>query len=195
VTIKGARELDHAPLVISGRSRSSSKQGADTYVSLKVEGMQRARTHLSRTDRWNEAFEIVVDKVNEVEIAVYDKQVSQPHPIPIGMLWIRISDLVDALRRQKTMMENGQGGWVTAGDMNKAPGMSPFGPYGHQGNNSSDYSALVDMSKTPGTGGPSFGAQSEGIDAWFAVEPAGALALHLNFGELNLDSGSLSYAL
>ena len=61
ITIKGARELEHAPIL--SRSRSASKQVADTYVTMKVEGTQRARTHPSRTDRWNEEFEIVVDNV------------------------------------------------------------------------------------------------------------------------------------
>ncbi|TFY57868.1 hypothetical protein EVG20_g8375 [Dentipellis fragilis] len=187
VTIKGARELDHAPIVTSGRSRSASKQVADTYVSLKVEGTQRARTHPARTDRWNEDFEITVDKANEVEIAVYDKQVSEPHAVPIGLLWIRISDLVEALRRQKVTMENGQGGWVTAGAMNKSTGVGA-GTIGHQSSGSGDYNSLNSDNTMGGVpGGPAqTGAQSDGIDAWFAVEPAGALALHVNFIKENV---------
>ncbi|TFY81916.1 hypothetical protein EWM64_g2094 [Hericium alpestre] len=187
VTIKGARELDHAPIITSGRSRSSSKQVADTYVSMKIEGTQRARTHPSRTDRWNEDFEITVDKANEVEIAVYDKQVSEPHAVPIGLLWIRINDLVEALRRQKVNMENGQGGWVTAGDMNKSPGSAPGQP-GHHSSASGDYYA-PDHANTAGgpSGGPMpSGAQTEGIDGWFSVEPAGAIALHINFIKENV---------
>jgi len=113
VTVRGAREIDHAPVVT--RFRSSKNQVVETSVSLKVEGTQLARSHPSRTDRWQEDFEITVDKANEVEIAVYDKQVGETHAVPIGLLWIRISDLVEALRRQKVIMESGQGGWVTAG--------------------------------------------------------------------------------
>ena len=129
VIIKGARDLEHAPIVTSGRSRSASKQVVDTYISLKVEGTQRGRTHPSRTDRWNEEFEITVDKANEVELAVYDKQASEPHPVPIALLWLKIQDLVDSLRRQRVNQETGQGGWVTAGDMNNIPGMpSPWAP-------------------------------------------------------------------
>ncbi|KAI0269865.1 hypothetical protein BC834DRAFT_967598 [Gloeopeniophorella convolvens] len=186
VTIKGARELEHAPIITSGRSRSSSKQVADTHVSLKVEGTQRARTHPSRTDRWNEEFEITVDKANEVELAVYDKQVSEPHPVPIGLLWIKIQDLVDALRRQKVNQESGQGGWVTAGDMNKAPGMSPPG---HHSTGSGDYQppfgAGGPLAPSGGFGG-GYGGQSDGIEAWFALEPVGAIALQLNFVKENV---------
>lgn len=182
VTLKGARELDHAPIVSSGRLRSSSKQIIETYVSLKIEGTQWARSHPSRTDRWNEDFEITVDKANEVEIAVYDKQISEPHPVPVGLLWIRISDLVEALRRQKVLMDSGQGGWVTAGAMD---GDSPVGRSPGQPGAFGDVNAPLSLA--PGaTGQPGgsmgFTTQNEGIDAWFAVEPAGALALHLNFG-------------
>ena len=186
VTIKGAREFDHAPIV-TARSRSAAKQGVDTYVSLKVEGTPRARTHPSRTDRWNEDFEITVDKANEVEIAVYDKQVSEPHPVPIGLLWIGISDLVEALRRQKVLMESGQGGWVTAGDMNKSPGSPSPGALGHGSTSSGDYNAPLNFNASAGPGGAAShgSAQAEGIDGWFAVEPAGALALHLNFGQFH----------
>ena len=176
-TVKGARELDHAPIVTS-RSRSASKV-METHVSIKVEGTQLAKSHPSRTDRWNEDFEISVDKANEVEIVVYDKQVSEQHAIPIGLLWIRITDLVDALRRQKIGMD-GQGGWVTAGAM---PGDSPTTTMSMQ-SPSGDMNAPLGFGAGPPGGvplGPS--GQSDGIDAWFAVEPAGAIQLQLNFSK------------
>ncbi|KAN0087748.1 hypothetical protein V8E55_006369 [Tylopilus felleus] len=186
VTIKGARELDHPPIVSSGRLRSSSKQIIETYVSLKIEGTQRARSHPSRTDRWNEDFEITVDKANEVEIAVYDKQVSEQHPVPIGLLWIRISDLVEALRRQKVMLDSGQGGWVTAGAMDgdSLSGRSPAQP-GAFGDVNAPLNLGPGAMGQPG-GSMGFSIQNEGIDAWFAVEPAGALALHVNFVKENV---------
>lgn len=176
VTVKGARELDHAPLVIS-RSRSASRQVSETHVAIKVEGTQVARSHPSRTDRWNEDFEITVDKANEVEIAVYDKQASEPHAVPIGLLWIRVNDLVDALRRQKVGMESG-GGWVTAGAM---PGDSPSGMF--MQTPSGDMNAPLNYnSGPPGSASGGYGSSaSEGIDAWFAIEPAGAVSLRLNF--------------
>ncbi|KAG6830013.1 hypothetical protein H0H92_002541 [Tricholoma furcatifolium] len=183
VTVKGARELDHAPVVSFGRIRSSSKQGLETSVSLKVEGTQLAKSHPSRTDRWNEEFEITVDKANEVEIVVSDRQASDAHAIPIGLLWIRINDLVEALRRQKVGMESGQGGWVTAGDMHGD------GQAGHPHPPAGDFNAPLDG----GFGGAPRGgsmisatAAADGIDAWFAVEPAGAIALHLNFIKENV---------
>ena len=129
-----------------------------------------------------ENFEITVDKANEVEIAVYDKQASDPHPQLIGLLWIKINDLVEAQRRQKVMMESGQGGWVTAGAMNGGDAMGA----GMQGGPMGDMNAPIPFgdNRVVPPGGPApGGAQSEGIDAWFNVEPAGALALRLNFSE------------
>ena len=188
VIIKGARDLEHAPIITSGRSRSASKQVVDTYVSLKVEGTQRARTHPSRTDRWNEEFEISVDKANEVELAVYDKQASEPHPVPIALLWLKIQDLVDSLRRQRVNQETGQGGWVTAVDMNKIPGMpSP----GHHPSSSGDYQPPFNAGGTMTPGAFGGGGQPDGIEAWFALEPVGAIAMKLNFGNALLsDAGN-----
>ncbi|KAJ7366683.1 protein kinase C1 [Mycena albidolilacea] len=173
VTVQGARELDHAPIV-SSRSRSASKQAMETVVSLKVEGTQLARSHPSRTDRWNEDFEITVDKANEVEIVVSDKSAADPQGIPIGLLWIRISDLVEALRRQKVGQDSGQG-WVTAGAMpgNQMPnGGDMNAPLGYRDGGTS---AMLGMAPT-----------ADGIDAWFAVEPVGAVLLHLNFIKENV---------
>ncbi|PFH53390.1 hypothetical protein AMATHDRAFT_55336 [Amanita thiersii Skay4041] len=178
VTVKGAQELDHA--LITSTRRSASRQVVETHVSVKVEGNQLARSHPSRTDKWNEDFEITVEKANEVEIVVYDRIGSDPNPMPIGLLWIRINDLVDALRRQKVGMETGNGAWVTAGAL---PGDSPTGiaPSPHPGDASFGYAGSAQSISA------SFGAPSaEGIDAWFAVEPAGAIALHLNFIKENV---------
>ncbi|THG97780.1 hypothetical protein EW026_g4282 [Hermanssonia centrifuga] len=182
ITLKGARELDHAPIVSTGRSRSSSK-AMETYVSFKVEGTQRARSHPTRTDRWMEDFEITVDKANEVEIAIFDKQVGELHPVPIGLLWIKISDLVEAQRRQKVLMETGQGGWVTAGAMNADGSMA--GPTGQMGG-AGGMDAPIGFGDNRAMGSAPATMGSEGVDAWFAVEPAGAVALRLNFIKENV---------
>ncbi|KAK1225409.1 Serine/threonine kinase [Marasmius sp. AFHP31] len=178
VTVKGARELDHAPIIT--RFRSASKQVQETSVSVKVEGTQLARSHPSRTDRWNEEFEITVDKANEVEIAVYDKQVGEQHAVPIGLLWIRINDLVDALRKQKVFTE-GQDGWVTAGAMHG-------GGQGVHPDASADMNTPLDFRAAPGGPmGQAPGSQSsEGVEGWFAVEPAGAILLNLYFIKENV---------
>ena len=186
VSVRAARELEHAPVVTSWKARSASKQVIETYVSIKVEGTERVRSHPTRTDRWNEDFEIQVDKASEVEITIYDKQVSEMYPVPIGMLWIKLSDLVEAQRRQKVEQEAGQGGWVTAdaaGAMSGPGGAfdSHAYPGSHNSGGSGDFNNPLSF---PG-GSPAgmMPMQPEGIDAWFAVEPAGAIQLQLNFSE------------
>ncbi|TFK20607.1 AGC/PKC protein kinase [Coprinopsis marcescibilis] len=182
VAVKGARELDHAPVVT--RFRSSAKQVTETHLSIKAEGNQLARSHPSRTDRWNEEFEIPVEKANEIEIVLFDKQVSEPHAVPIGILWIKITDLVDALRRQKIGQESG---WVTAGAMHGDNPMSPGGQQPSPGQPlSGDFNAPLAFHNNASAPGDRGQPGSEGIDAWFAVEPAGAIALQLNFIKENV---------
>ncbi len=148
-----------------------------------MEGTQRARSHPSRTDRWNEDFEVEVEKANEVEITIYDKQLSEQYPVPIGMLWIRLNDLIEALRRQKVELESGSG-WVTAHAMGGSPDGQPYGVHGPPGGPSGpgDFNNELDMPGRMPPGGM-YPSQSEGIDAWFAVEPAGAISLSLNFSK------------
>jgi hypothetical protein len=177
IAVQEARELEHAPVVNTGKTRSSSKKVIETYVTIKVEGTQHARTHNSRTDRWLEDFDIPVDKANEVEIAIYDKQVSEPNPVPIGMFWVRISDLVEAARRQRVLMETGGGQWFTAGAMPGSNASYQMTPGGGNGDVTSPLYAggMPEQQAAPG-------GRADGVDAWYAVEPAGALFLHLNFG-------------
>lgn len=180
ISIRGAQDLEHAPFLKSGRSY---KPINDTTVAIKVEGTQRARTHSSRTDRWMEDFEIAVDKANEVEITIYDKQVGNDIPVPIGILWLNLNDIVEALRRAKVQGEGKGGGWVTAGAMND-PG----------------YSGSMDPSSSfiPQSGlgaGPPYdnlpappgypGQPADGIEASFSVVPSGVLSLHVSFGNMS----------
>lgn len=139
---------------------------------IKIEGNERAVSHPSRNDRWLEDFEISVDKANEVELTIYDS-VAPGDSAPIGMLWLRVSDLMEAVRRQKVGMEGQGAGWVTA---DKAATMGP-----RQG--SAQESMSLHSSGTlripPNQGGQAH----DGIDGWWSVEPAGAISLRLDFGK------------
>jgi hypothetical protein len=176
ITIKSARDLAHAP------QTRKSKYPSETIIYVKVEDTPRARTHPSRSDRWNEDFEIHVDKANEVEVTIYDKVPGDGAPVPIGMMWLRLSDVVEELRRRKTGAEAGPG-WVTAARVNShqsgasGSGGSTGGPSG-PGGVRLDQLSMNDDALTGGTS-----SSTDGIDAWFAVEPEGAIALHLNFGQ------------
>lgn len=170
--------------------KRSSKAGTDTTILLKIEGSTRASSHPSRTDRWNERFDLPVDKANEVEIGIYDKQ-SNEQPVPIGFLWVKISDIVEALRKQK-FTEGGGPGWVTAGAM--PSGHHPVSPNGDQND---PLMPQAGGQNFPGGGAPG-GGGTDGITAWFAVEPVGSILLTLDFGGLGQRSDTkdaLTYTL
>lgn len=156
----------------------------ETSVVLKVEGTARATSLPSRTDKWNQEFEISVEKANEVEVAIYDKQAGtgDGQSTPIGLLWLRLNDVVEALRRQRVGTE-GQGAWVTAaGAMRDGAGganATHDAVYGGPGGQDPRQTSFGQQ--PPPDAGPN-GLGTDGITAWFAVEPAGALALDVNFG-------------
>lgn len=187
ITIKSARDLDHLP--------TNRRKPTETVVVVKVEDTPRARTHPSRADRWNEDFELHVDKANEVEVTIYDRvSGASDTPTPIGMLWIRLSDVVDELRRKKVGAEAGAG-WVTAAGV-EGGGQTPPGSGipGHQSSGSIGGALDMPVAQTLPPGSqtaalrPGTTSAIDGIDSWFSVEPAGQIDLHLNFSMLLLCS-------
>ncbi|KAF8755302.1 Protein kinase c [Rhizoctonia solani] len=186
ISLTGAKHLEH-PTLQAGARRASKNPAYETTVVIRIEGTPRAQSHPSRTDRWNEDFTIDVDKANEIEIALYDKAVgsaaTQPST-PIGLLWMRISDIAEAQRRQKVDMEVGQGGWVTAGAMGggsvgQGRGSAGAGLGGMGGG---------DMTIAPLPGAPMGGGapSQEGISGVFTVEPEGAIAMTVSFVKENV---------
>lgn len=169
ISLRSARDLNHRPL-----PRKSSKYYNETTVVIRIEGNERAVSHPSRNDRWLEDFDIPVEKANEVEITIYDS-VAPGDSAPIGMLWLRVSDLMEAVRRQKAGIEAQEAGWVTAAT---AESMGNRGGMG--GDTSLHSSGTI---RGAGKNGPHGldGKAADGIDGWWSVEPAGAISLKLDF--------------
>lgn len=148
---------------------------------IKVEDLVKGRTKSTRTDKWlDESHDVDVDKANEIEITVYDKP--GDHPLPIGMLWVRISDIAEEMRRKKIEQDISSSGWVSAdhvdpqsggnypfspGGVGAPPGAAPGGPAMYQGGHPPP--SVVDPNQAPV------------IDAWFALEPVGQIRLALSF--------------
>ena len=167
-------------------------RGPDTFVIIKVEDSFKGRTKATRTDRWtDEVHEFDIDKANEIEITVYDK--SGDHPLPIGMLWIRISDIAEEMRRKRIETELQGSGWVSADKMG--------GDGSHQPRPDLQFSAPPSQAypggsgSVPGGGGGIRPANPSGpqpqtgpifIDSWFALEPVGRIHLTLAFGMSSL---------
>ncbi|KAJ5098462.1 hypothetical protein N7532_005463 [Penicillium argentinense] len=176
--IHAVKDVDHA-------ASSRFSRGPETYVVVKVEDTIKARTKPSRTDKWlDEAFSIDIDKANEIELTVYDK--SGDRPTPIGMLWVRISDIAEEMRRKKIESELNNSGWVSADRM------------GGDSTPRSDHPGSP-MGSSHGGGAGSFGGMSAAqggmppenpnappsvmIDSWFALEPFGRIQLSMSFAK------------
>jgi hypothetical protein len=176
--IHGIKDVDHA-------STSRFSRGPETFIIVKVEDNVKAKTRASRNDRWmEENFNIDIDKANEIELTVYDK--AGERPIPIGFLWVRISDIAEEMRRKKIESEFQQQGWVSADKM--ANGGGSMGPGGKP---MSDFQApptapFMAPGDAAGAGTMSGIPQQQSnnavhIDTWFSLEPAGRIHLSMAF--------------
>ena len=187
IRVVAVKDVDHAA---TGRFA----RGPETFVAVKVEDTVMARTRTSRNDRWEAEFHnIDVDKANEIELTVYDKP--GEHPMPIGLLWVRISDIVEEMRRKRIEAEMNSSGWVSADRMGSqgggsgAPQQFPMSP--SQGSFSG-----AGGPQSPGAGpqGAPYGAPGPQpqvvtgpIDGWFNLEPTGQIQLEMSFVKTNTD--------
>ncbi|CAG8562747.1 23489_t:CDS:10 [Dentiscutata erythropus] len=166
IRVRSAQHLAHAPMRTS--------KSPETTVVIKIDGSTKGKTKTSRNDRWNEDFEIHVEKASEIEITLYDKP--HEHPQPIGLLWIKISDIAEELRKKRIEAESGPG-WVTASNAQFEMQSSPTSAMNN--NNGPPYS--IPYSSAQPQQGAGTAILPDGIEAWFDVEPVGQILLKLNF--------------
>ena len=184
----------HAVADVEHASTGRFQRGPETFVIMKVEDAFKGRTKATRTDRWSdEIHEFDVDKANEIEFTVYDK--AGDHALPIGMLWIRIADLMEEIRRKRVETEFNQAGWMTAEKMDQQQArpdlqfQPPPNAQGAQGG-----SAAAAMGGPQGSGlqpqtGPVY------IDAWFSLEPVGRIQITLSFVKQTKEKGKFDVGL
>lgn len=165
IRVSAVKDVDHA-------TTSRFARAPETYIVIKIEDTPRQKTKATRTDKWGEEFEIPVDKANEIEFTVYDKVSDQS--LPIGFLWVRISDIAEELRRRRIEQEIAGSGWVSA---EKAQAEGSIGPGGR-------ISPVRGEQVYPRQGSQASPIQARGggVEAWFALEPAGQILLTLDFG-------------
>jgi classical protein kinase C len=183
IRVMAVKEVDHAA---TGRL----SRGPETFVAVKVEDTVVARTKTSRTDRWDAEYHTIdVDKANEIELTVYDKP--SEHPMPIGLLWVRISDIVEEMRRKRIEAEMNSSGWVSADQMatpSSPPNQFPMSPtqssFGGQGYGA-DHTAGYSGGPPPHVPQPQINTGP--IEAWFNLEPSGQIQLQMTFVKQNKD--------
>ncbi|EMR69247.1 putative calcium-independent protein kinase c protein [Eutypa lata UCREL1] len=183
IRVVQVRDVDHA-------STGRFSRGPETFVAVKVEDNIVARTRVSRNDKWEgEYHNIEVDKANEIELTVYDKP--DTHALPIAMLWVRISDIVEEMRRKRIEAETSNSGWVSADRMgghgSAPPPQFPMSPQQQQFGGPPNSPGFSDQPQQfpPQSAAPQITSQP--IDAWFNLEPTGSIHLSLNFMKQNKD--------
>ncbi|KAF9354393.1 Serine/threonine kinase [Mortierella sp. AD094] len=136
---------------------------AESMAVIKIDGVLKGKTRMARNGtlgiRWNEDFEIPVRKASEIEITVYDRP--EYTAIPIGMFWLKISDLVEELRRRKVEADNDAA--RSAQDVQDLAVRSP----------GSRQSSL--------SGGETSTSGADSVDAWWDLEPTGQIGLKFSF--------------
>jgi hypothetical protein len=178
VRIHAVKDVEHA---VTGRF----SRAPETFVIMKVEDAIKAKTKATRTDKWQEEmFTVEIDKANEIELTVYDK--ASDRPTPVGMLWVRISDIAEEMRRKKIESEFQSAGWVSADRMENGHSPNKSDPqYGQLGAPPNQFMGGPPPGQGQGfnnTSGP-LQASPVMIDAWFALEPAGRIHLTMSFGK------------
>lgn len=160
---------------------SRLSRGPETFVIMKVEDEFKGRTKATRTDKWtDELHEIDIDKGNEIELTVYDKA-GGDSPLPIGMLWVRISDIAEEMRRKKIETEFSNSGWVSASQTmengrSQRPDLQFSPPPGQTGSQSNASNLGAGIGATHPQTGPVV------IESWFSLEPVGRINLAMRFG-------------
>lgn len=171
------RDVDH---IASPRF----KKKPESFVSIKIDDVERARSASSRSGKFNEDLIVDVDRANEMEIAVYDK--NGAYNVPVALAWILLSDISEEIRRKKVAAESGSDGWIPAsslppntnGSRQNLLGSDLFGS-GSMGNNS--LASNFDGETMVEGGKPAQESRNILISAWVNLEPVGQILVSLSF--------------
>jgi hypothetical protein len=130
----------------------------ETIAVLKIDDVAQAKTRPSRIQRWSEEFELRADKASEFEVTLYDRVDDQL--TPIGMVWIKLVEILDDLRRANINTGNEQ-----------MPGWAPAAEDGHDGSLPRANIGQI---------------TADGIECWWDVEPVGQISMRINFSKLHI---------
>ncbi|XBW37923.1 hypothetical protein QEN19_003503 [Hanseniaspora menglaensis] len=180
--ISSIRDVDHIASPTFSRK-------PDTFITVKIDDVERARTKPSRSDSWNDEFEIYVDKGHEVEITVYDKMGDKL--TPVGIMWLLLADIVEDLRKKKQVKQV-QNGWAVAQDV--IGSSKTDGSLGYNTNTSttSIYSSQTDLTLAHNSMSSDQSKAQNTISnsqlnttsqAWLVLEPTGQILLTFGFNK------------
>ncbi|KAH3670331.1 hypothetical protein WICMUC_004900 [Wickerhamomyces mucosus] len=163
IDISSIRDVDHIASPMFSRKTES-------FISIKIDDEEKAKTKSSRNDRWNETFNITIEKGNEVEITVYDK--IGKSVVPVAIAWFLIADIAEEIRKKK-VGQTGVG-WVSASRVQNnvisaAPNL-----------NKSDNFTISEKKDEDLLSGET-SREPIKSSSWFILEPSGQILLTLGF--------------
>ncbi|KAG0336527.1 Serine/threonine kinase [Podila humilis] len=156
VRLSGIRHQNNVP--------TRNSKPVESMAIIKIDGVVKGKTKMARIGsqglRWNEDFEIPVTKASEVEITVCDRP--DTAPVTIGMFWLKISDLVEELRRKKVEADN-DAAWAAAN-------VHELAIKNHFARPSTGSMAEVTVNSVV-----------DGVESWWDLEPIGQISMKFNF--------------
>ncbi|KAG0051150.1 Serine/threonine kinase [Gryganskiella cystojenkinii] len=159
VRVAAIRHLSHAP--------KSQERPIESMAAIKIDGVVKAKTSFARMGsqgiRWNEDFAIPVNKASEIEIAVYDRV--DNGSTPVGLFWLKLSDLVEELQRKKVEADN-EAAWAESSESHV---------HELSVRSSGNRSSLL-----PSVERSSSSTVIDGVDSWWDLEPIGQIGLKFN---------------
>ncbi|KAK9370181.1 hypothetical protein V1509DRAFT_616964 [Lipomyces kononenkoae] len=178
ITIIAIEAVDHAA--------TQRNKAPETSVMIKADDQAKVRSRPSRTDKWNETYDLELDKANEVEVTVYDR--SGDHDVPIGIMWMRIADIAEELRRKKVELELPNREWVPADQTQSDRDAKPptlTGPV--DANSLESTQSAIAPAVSPTSGQPGIEPEPElYVDSWFVLEPTGRIRIRVSFIKHNV---------
>ncbi|CAL9735788.1 protein kinase C-like 1 [Monosporozyma servazzii] len=172
IRVSAIRDVDHIQSPMFARSPES-------FITIKIDDTVKARSKPARNDRWQEDFQILINKGNEAEITVYDKV--NDAMTPVAIIWLQLADIAEEIRKKKANQTNGQQGWVKAANVTPSNLTDPSeSKSGDDMRIASTASAASAVTATSGVNTP---PGSININQWFIMEPAGQINLSLGFNK------------
>lgn len=172
VYITCIRDVDHIALPMFNKKPES-------FVSIKVDDVEKARTNGSRAGKFNEEFIIEVDKAHEMEVTVYDKSGAQN--VPVALTWVLLSDIAEEIRKKKVANEAGSEMWIPALSMPLDPTGRPQPqqlPSHGSGSSGSGFDGATVVDNNQHNNHDNKTVQ---IAAWVNLEPVGQILINLSF--------------
>lgn len=169
--VSAIRDIDHIQSPMFARS-------PETFFTVKIDDVIKARSKPVRNDRWQEDFQIQVNKSNEVEITIYDRVNNVV--TPVAVMWLQLADIAEEIRKKKVNQTNGQQGWVKASKVTP-DNMNTF----LEDNKANEDTRIPSITTTTSNNNHS---QNNDVltgpitvNQWFILEPAGQIHLYLGF--------------